>query len=213
MQKKSIALVCASIALSMSVVGCVNMGGLASNVPGASSTANVDLSGHQDKLLRSYVAAGKDVNTANKHMLDALGIKAKAVNVSTTSNAVSGSYMEDQDKANSANSLVVAEALKSHATLKTAEAKAKYAQGLIALASGVKKYVGMRNDAQSFSSSLSRVSPLQLGKLQTGVYIVKNLPTNITTLSTTLKSSIDFATQNGVSIPKDVTSINDALGS
>ena len=215
MQKKSIATVCASIALSVFAVGCVNVGDLASNVPGATGTTksagSVDLSGHQDKLLRSYVAAGEDVLTANKHMAIALGVNAEAVDAAAKAASVAGDNLEDREKAISSVAQLTANKQKLGAQTLSAAAKAKYAQGLVSLATGVKKYAGMRKDVQSFSSGLSSVSPLQLGKLQTGVYIVKNLPTNISNLSTTLSGAIDFAKQNNIPLPKGVDATN-ALG-
>ena len=91
--------------------------------------------------------------------------------------------------------------------MKDAEAKAKYAQGLLLLATGVKKYVGMGKDAQGFTSGLSNISPLQLGKLQAGVYVAKSAPTSVTNLTNVLKSAVDFAKSNGVEIPQDATSL------
>ena len=183
-----------------------NLLGAAKSVAGGSSVG-ADVGVQQDQLVRSYVAAGKDVSTANSHLLDALGIKAQAVNAAATSDSLSAKDIEAQDKAISADTAAVSEALKSGATLKDTEAKAKYAQGLLFLATGVKKYANMSKDAQGFTSGLSSVSPLQLGKLQSGIYVAKSAPTSVSNLTNVLKSAIDFAKTNGVEIPKDATSL------
>lgn len=214
--KKSIATVFMSIALTVPVISHAqfgnlgNLGGSLGGMLGGNKTSGntvSDLSGQQDQLVRSYVAAGKDVLTANSHMADALGIKAQAANAIATSDSMSASQIEEQDKAISANAKAVSEALKSGATLKDAEAKAKYSQGLISLASGMKKYLGMRSGVQNLSSGLTNAPVLQLGKLQSGVYIVKNLPTNLSNLSSVLASAVEFGKSNGVEIPADATSL------
>jgi hypothetical protein len=199
---------CAIGALTLSPVCQAQFGGmLGGMLGGKKSEASADLGAQQDQLVRRYVAAGKDVLTANGHFADALGIKAQAVNASATSDSLSAKDIEDQDKVISADAAAVSEAIKSGAKLKDAEAKAKYAQGLVALASGVKKYVDMRNDAQGFASGLSSISPLQMGKLQAGAYILKNLPSSVTNLTSVLHSAVDFAKSNGVEVPKDATSL------
>ncbi len=205
--KKLLTVAFASVALTLPVASYAQFGNLLGGGK-SSSNAGADLGGQQDQLVRNYMAAGKDVQTANGHMLEAVGLKRQALNASTSSATISGKEdIEEQDKAISADSQALSDALKAGATLTDAGAKAKYAQGLVALVSGMKKYVGMRNDVQSFSSGLSGVSPLQLGKIQSGVYIVKSLPTNMTTLSTVLRQAIEFAQKNGVKVPDDATSL------
>lgn len=203
-------LVLAAPTLSSAQFG--NIGGALTNLTGskssgASASASADVSVQQDQLVRGYVSAGREVLTANGYMASALGIKAQAINSSATSDTLSASQIEAQDKAISADSAALSEAMKSGATLKDSEAKAKYAQGLLSLTKGVKKYVDMGKDTKGFASGMSGVSPLQLGKLQSGMYIVQNLPGNVTNLSSVLKSAVDFARTNGVEVPKDATSL------
>lgn len=207
--KKIVTIVSAVVALSLPTFSHAQFGGLGNLVGGGKTApgAGADLSGQQDQLVRTYVAAGKDVLTANTQLSEALGIKAQAINAAVTSDTLSASQIEEQDKAISADAQALSEALKSGATLKDGEAKVKYGQGLISLISGVKKYAGMRSAATSFSSGLSGVSPLQLPKLQTGAYIVKSLPTSVTSLTSVLKNAVDFATKNGIEVPADATSL------
>ena len=71
----------------------------------------------------------------------------------------------------------------------------------------MKKYTDMSKSAQGFSSGLYSKNNIQLTSLQSGVYVAKSLPTNVSNLSSVLKSAIDFATKNGVEIPKEATSL------
>lgn len=208
--KKIIAISLAAVALTVAPLSHAQFGNLISTVTsGGSSSSNSggDVVAQQDQLVRSYVAAGKDVSTANSHLAEALGIKAAAINAAATSDSLSATEIEAQDKAISVGTAAVSEALKSGATLKDEQAKVKYAQGLLFLATGVKKYTNMSKDAQGFTSGLSSVSPLQIGKLQSGVYVAKSVPTSVSNLSSVLKSAVDFARNNGVEIPKDATSL------
>lgn len=205
MKKHMVALV-AVIAMAAPVAGMAQLGGLPIGGKSAGN-AGADLAGQQDALVRNYVAAGKDVLTANQHLADALGIKAQAVNDAATSDSLSAKDVEAQDKAISANAAAVSEALKGNAQLKDSEAKAKYGKGLLSLAVGVKKYVDLRKDAQAFASGMSSASPMQMGKLQSGAYVAKTLPTSITNLTTVLKSAVEFGKANGVEVPKEATSV------
>lgn len=206
--KKILAISIAASMLAAAPLSHAQFGNLLNAAKSAGgSSGGADVGAQQDQLVRSYVAAGKDVSTANGHLLDALGIKAQAVNAAATSDSLSAKDIEAQDKAISADTAAVSEALKSGATLKDNEAKAKYAQGLLFLATGVKKYTNMSKDAQGFTSGLSSVSPLQLGKLQSGIYVAKSAPTSVSNLTSVLKSAIDFAKTNGVEIPQDATSL------
>jgi hypothetical protein len=173
----------------------------------SSANAGPDLNVQQDSLVRGYVAAGGNVATANGHLAEALGIKAQALDKSVTADALSAKDVEAQDKAVSASANAVSEAIKSGATLKDAQAKVKYAEGLVWLATGLKKYSSLRNEAQGFANGLSGTSPLQLTKFQAGAYVVKSLPTGITNLASVLKTAVDFARSNGVEVPKDATSV------
>ena len=208
--KKIVAISIAASVLAVTPLSHAQFGNLLGSVKsitGSGSGGGSDIGVQQDQLVRSYVAAGKDGSTANSHLADALGIKAQVIDATATSDSLSAKDIEAQDKAISANTAAVSEALKSGATLKDAEAKAKYAQGLLLLATGVKKYVGMGKDAQGFTSGLSNISPLQLGKLQAGVYVAKSAPTSVTNLTNVLKSAVDFAKSNGVEIPQKTTSL------
>lgn len=204
--KKAVALAFVSIALTLPMTSFAQFGNLLGGAK-SSSSGGTDLSGQQNQLVRNYAAAGKDVLIANDHIGNALGIQAQAVNAAATSDAMSASELEAQDKAISTQAQAISDALKSGSTLKDGEAKKKYAQGLLSLALGLKKYLGLRSDAQNFANGLSSASPMQLPSLQSGAYIVKTLPSNLTSLTDVLKNAITFAKSNGVEVPADATSV------
>lgn len=203
--KKMVFAVVAVTAMVLPAVSEAQLGGLLGFK--SSSNSGADVGAQQDALVRNYMAAGKDVLTANGQLAEALGIKAHAVDAAAKSDSVSAKDVEAQDKAISAEAAVVSEELKKGAQLKDDAAKVKYAQGLLSLATGVKKYLGLRKDAQDFTSGMSSASPLQLGKLQAGAYVAKSLPTNISNLTGVLKSAVEFGKSNGVQIPADATSV------
>lgn len=203
--KKVFAIV-AVVALSLPAVSMAQFGGLLGGSK-SSSSAGPDLGTQQESLVRNYVAAGADVMTANDHLAEALGVQAQSVNATATADSLSAKGMADQDKAISEKASAVSEALKNGAKLKDAEAKAKYAKGLASFATGVKKYLGLRKDAESFASGVSSASPFQMGKLEAGLYVAKNLPTSLTNLTTVLKSAVEFGKSNGVAVPKNATDL------
>jgi hypothetical protein len=205
--KKSIAFAVVSMALVFPVTSFAQFGNFLGGSKPASSSTGADLSGQQSQLTRTYRAAGKDVLTANGHIGAALGIKAQAINAAATSDSMSASDLEAQDKAISADAQAISDALKSGATLKDEAARKEYAEGLVVLVQGVKKYIAMSAEAQTFANGLSSASPMQLPGLQSGAYIVKSLPTSIGNLTGLLKNAVSFARSNGVAIPADATSV------
>lgn len=191
--------------LILPAVSEAQLGGLLGGKSAAKS--GPDVGAQQDTLVRNYMAAGKDVLNANVQLSEALGIKANAADAKATSDSISAKDVEAQDKAISADAAAVSAELKKGAQLKDDEAKAKYAKGLLSFATGVKKYLGLRKDAQDFASGMSSASPLQMGKLQAGAYVAKNLPTSISNLTDVLKNAVEFGKSNGVAIPADATSV------
>lgn len=206
MKKNVVVISAVTLLLAMPGLSSAQLGNLLGGKT-AGSASGAELGAQQDQLVKNYLGAGKEVLVASGHMSQALGLKAQAVNAAATSDSLSAKDVEAQDKAISAEAEAVSEAMKKGVTLKDAEAKATYAKGLASLAIGVKKYMALRGDAQSFTSGLSGANPLQLGKLQAGAYVAKTLPTSVSNVTKVLKSAVDFAKSNGVAVPKDATSL------
>jgi hypothetical protein len=176
----------------------------------APAGASQDLGGQQDQLVRSYVTANKTVLNANAQMADALGLQTAAVASKATADSLNEGAtkgnLEDANKAVSASTTAVTEALKNAPKL-DAEAKAKFSVGLAALTKGVVQYAGMRTPAQDFAASVKSAPMLQIPKLQTGVFVATNLPTSFKNLSAALSNAVSFAKGQGIEVPADATSV------
>jgi len=175
---------------------------------GGSAAPAAELGAEQDGLVRSYVAANKDVLTANSKMAEALGLKQEAAKLQETSDALTqGSTKDNLDSANTAittsTDAVAAEMAKK--PVLDAQSKAIFGAGLLSLVSGVNKYVGVGKNVKDMGTHLSGASPLQLPKLQSAVFIVSKFPTSMSSVSTALSTAIDFAKNQGIEVPGDAT--------
>lgn len=167
-----------------------------------------DLSGAQDQLVKQYVAAGKSVLDGNSKMADAVGLvkeaaAARAAGDALTDGATKGA-LSDADKTNSETNDAVAAALKNTDKL-DGPAKEKFAAGILSLAQGLGKYIGMTSTFASFQKSLSSASPMMLPKLQSGAYIATSLPASVKNLSAALSNAISYAKSHDITVPKDAT--------
>ncbi|KWR90886.1 hypothetical protein [Cupriavidus sp. IDO] len=175
---------------------------------GKSSSGGADLTAQNDELLRGYVAASKDVLTAQSKMADALGMKDEAVKLQasadTVSNGATKDNLADADKLLTDTAKAVAEKLKANPALGEKE-KATFVAGLASLGSGMVKYVGLKDKLASFKNAVTTASPLALTKLGTGVYIVKSLPDSVTTMGGALSNAISYAKGRDIPVPADAT--------
>jgi hypothetical protein len=202
-------LLCAPLAASAQLPSLKSIPGL-NNLTGSSG----DVGGQNDSLVRGYVAANKDVLLANSQMADALGLKdaaaaSKATADALTEGATKGN-LEDSNKAVSASTDAVAAEMAKGPKLDEA-AKKKYAAGMAQLGQGMLKYVALRGPAQAFSTGLKNASPLMLPKLQSGAYIVTQLPSGLSNLGSSMKNASAFAKSNDIPVPPDATKAMAAL--
>lgn len=187
------------------------------SIPGlgnGSAGATADLGGQQDQLVKGYVSANKDVLTANSQMAEALGlkdesVKAKATADSLTEGATKGA-LDDSNKEMGSSTDAVAAELKKAPQLDAA-AKATFGAGLISLVSGVTKYVGLGGNVKDMATHLSSVSPLQLPKLQSAVFVVSKFPSALSSVSASLKNAVSFAQSHDIPVPADATKALAAL--
>ncbi len=188
------------------------------SIPGVKSLGSgapaVDLSGQQDGLVRGYVSANKDVLEANGLMAGALGLKQEAATAQATSAALTDGAtkgnLEDSNKAVGELSAKVAAAMASKPVLDE-QSKAQYSKGLLLLASGVAKFTGVGKNVSNMGSSLKSVSPMQLPKLQSAVYIVSNFPTSMTNVGGALQNAISFAQSQDIPVPASANDVLKAL--
>lgn len=182
------------------------------SIPGmrakSDNAGSVDLSGAQDQLVNQYVSAGKSVLDGNAKMADALGLTieaatARAAGDSMAAGATKGA-LSDADKASSASNKSIAAALKNTDNL-DGPAKQKFVAGMVSLAQGLGKYVGMKGSFDSFQNGLSSASPMMLPKLQSGAYIVSSFPSSVKNLSSALSNAISYAKSHDIAVPKEAT--------
>jgi hypothetical protein len=180
-------------------------------IGGASNnTGSTDLSGAQDQLVNQYISAGKSVLDGNTKMAEAVGLMDKAAasraaGDTLTEGATKGALSE-ADKTSSDTSDAVAAALKNTDKM-DGPAKEKFATGILSLAQGLVKYVGMKGSFDSFQRSLSSASPMMLTKLQSGAYIVTSFPSSVKHLSAALGNAVSYAKSHDISVPKDATDV------
>jgi len=217
MKKTAIAFATATIAAVASTVAPTSaqaqlslpsLGG--SKAPAGGSDINVQ----QDALVQSYAGANKQVLNANAKMAEALGLKDAAATSRATAEAYGSSStkdgLSDADKAAAPEIQAVSDELKKQPKLDAAS-KAKFADGITLLASGVLKYAGMRKAVTDFSAGLKSASVLSVPKLQAGAYVATNFPTGMKTLGGTLQSALSYAKSNDIPVPKDATEALAAL--
>lgn len=212
MRKLMTTVAAAAIALSCSTGALAQLGGLGGMLKSATGGGSAsDLTGQQDSLVRSYVAANKDVLTANSKMLEALNLKdAAATSQATSDSLTEGATKDNLDAANkavAASTAAVAAELAKKPVL-DANSKALYAQGLVSLASGAGKYVGLGKSVSGMSSSMSSANPMALAKLQPAVSVVSNFPTSLSNVGETLKKAVAFAKSSDIPVPANA---HDAL--
>ncbi len=208
------ALICVPLAAMAQLPSLKNLPSLPGVPAAGTSAGGGDVGGQNDSLVRGYVAANKDVLLANSQMADALGLKdaaaaSKATADALTDGATKGN-LEDSNKAVSASTDAVAAEMAKGPKLDAA-AKAKYQAGMAQLGRGMLKYAGLSGPAQAFSTSLKSASPMMLPKLQSGAYIVGQLPSGLSNLGTSMKNASAFAKNNDIPVPPDATKAMAAL--
>lgn len=175
-----------------------------------STAGSTDMSGAQTQLVQQYVAAGKSVLDGNSKMAEAVGLKKEAAAAKIAGDSLSEgstkSAISDADKTSSDTSVAVSAALKNTASL-DAPSKAKFADGILSLAQGLAKYVGMTSAVGSFTSGLTSVSPTMLPTLQSGAYIASSAPSSIKSLSSALSNAVSYAKSHDIAVPKDATDV------
>ena len=184
------------------------------NLVGGGSNSAGDLTGQQDALVRGYVAANKEVLNANSLMAEALGLKsdaaASAATASSLTEGATKDALEESNKAVAASTNAVAAELAKKPVL-DASSKALYSKGLLTLASGVTKFVGVGKNVGTMGNNLKSAPLTQLPKLQSAAYVVSNFPGSMGNVSDALKNAIAFAQSQDIPVPADATAALAAL--
>ncbi|MCK9189779.1 hypothetical protein [Acidithiobacillus sp.] len=188
---------------------------------GGSAQSSGDPVAASNQLVGQYVAGNISVLTAQKDMAQALHLKGQVATIKATltslktgaAGKVGKSGLEHAGTIIGGSSKAIAEAQAKKPIL-SAEDKIDYAKGLGSLGGGILHYVGMKNAASSFSSSVSSLSPMTAAQdasaLSSGLYVVKSLPSSISNLGSSLNEAVSFAKSNKIAVPASATN---ALGS
>jgi hypothetical protein len=208
MKLNAIALACvfaastASAQLSLPSVGKLT-GGTSSSAEGGNEVAQ------QDKLVRAYVAANKEVLVAQSKMAEAVGLKESAAKLKSTADALGDGAtkgnLSDADKIQSDSSKEISERLKDGNLKMDAQSQALYGSGMASLGLGVVKYVGMRPHITEFANTLKASPMLAATKLSAGAYVVANFPGNAKNVYDTLSLSTAYAKSQDIPVPADAT--------
>jgi len=181
-----------------------------------------DAVGMQEGVVRKYVEASKQLNTAQTELLYAFGLKDQAAALEAQAKALgSGATLdkdgiEKQKKLSDDANKAIQEKIDSGAQL-TAEGKQHYVKSLSPYAAAVGITTKMPNELTSFSSAaqsqIQSASVLEktkvISKLSAGTYLVKELPGFSTGLLSCLGKIVSYANKNQIPVPKDATA---ALG-
>lgn len=188
----------------------LGFGDLKSLTSKAGSSGSSDMSGAQTQLVQQYVSADKSVLDGNSKMAEAVGLKAAAAAARAAGDSLTEgstkSAISDADKTSSDTSNAVSAALKNTGTM-DAPSKAKFADGMLSLAQGLAKYIGMAGSVGSFTSGLTSVSPTMLPMLQSGAYIASSAPGSIKNLSSALSNAVSYAKSHDITVPADATDV------
>jgi hypothetical protein len=184
---------------SMPSLGGLTGGGSSSGDPGA----------QQDQLVRSYVAANRDVLNAQANLADAVGLKDRAVALKSTADSLGDGAtkgnLADADKIQSDASKEISARLNDGNLQMDEQSKAKYAAGMASLGTGVLKYIGLRPQITSFGGALKASPMLAMTKLNSGAYIVTNFPGAAKNVYDTLGYTTAYAKSHDIPVPADAT--------
>lgn len=207
-----VAIAVTSPSLALAQFSVPSIGGIGGKSGGGAPAA--DLSGQQDALVRNFVAASKEVLTANSKLAGALGLKAQAFSAEQTAgqlgDGATKGNLEDSNKVVGDTSGAIKQELAKKPVLDAA-AKATYAQGLGHLVQGTVKYAGMGKDVTAMGNSMKSANPMALTKLGSAAYVVSKFPGSASDLYNTLKVAIDFARDQGIQVPADANAALDAV--
>ena len=185
----------------------------------STATSTADAGGMQDSLIKKYVDAARDINTAQTHLANAFGLKDKTTLLEATgkaleSGAVDKSSIEKQMSLSNTLSEEIKKKIAGGAQLSD-EGKKEYAASLEPLATGVMKVSKLSPDLATFAdsakqqlSSGSLVEKAQItNKLSSGMYLVTNAPSFISNTSSSLKQILNYGQNNKIPLPKEATDI------
>jgi hypothetical protein len=209
MKRKIAAIIIGASLWGLSGMASAQFGGLGKIIPGASSGSSESVS--PEGIINKYVSGQKYVLNAESKMLEALKKKDQAdllaLQAQNLTEGATEDALKEAAKTQTEGSQALEAEFKGKNIVMDAESKEKFVAGLADLGRGISQYADMRKEVSGFTPSPTSLG----GSAKSALYIVKTLPGSITSLSSTLKSSIDFATANNIPIPKEAADATSAI--
>jgi hypothetical protein len=205
----------ASNAFAFGIPGIPGIPGVGQSSDAAPAAQGVDPAVAQDQLVQAYVAADRNVLQSQVQIATALGLKDEAAKAQAAADALSSGATKDGLQDTNTTQSEVSKAITTRLADKTApalsdEAKAQFVAGMAFLAKGAIGYGRLKDNVATFKSSMSALSPLQLGmastKLGAGLYVVKTAPNNAKDVYDALNGAVSFAKDRGIPVPSDIAS-------
>ena len=203
MKRKFLAVVVGLTLVTISSVSFAQFGGLGAALGGK----NVGSGGvSAEDLVKSYVGGTKQVMGAEAKLLEAVGLKTNAEKVEFSAKSLTEgptkASLEEVLQVQTENNKALADSMGANKVVLSAESKKTYVAGVVNLVKGIKSYIGMSSDVQGFKPSITSMG----AAAGAAMFVVKSLPDSISSLKNTLKSAIDFAKENKITLPSDATS-------
>ena len=185
----------------------------------ASGGQSVDASGLQEGLVKKYVAANVEINTAQTLLAQSLGLKDSAASLEANAKALSSGNLDQKSLSGinqtSENVNQQISAAMAESKPLSDDSKKLYAESLPHFVKGMGISKDLPAELKTFSSSAqqqisaaSMIDKLKVkDKLAVGMYLVSDAPKFITNTSSTLKSVLTYAKANKIETPKNATDV------
>lgn len=202
MKKNLIGTIVGLTVATLSVPAFAQFGALG-NALGGNSGSSVSA----DSLVKSYVTGTQLVMSSDVSLLKALNMKEQAekeeIAAKNLTQGPTTANLEEAAKIQTESSKAIGDTMDAKRVTLTADSKKDYVRGVVDLVKGIKAYTGMAGDVKNFKPSIS-----SLGSGATAaLFVVKSMPSTLSSLKDTLKRSIAFAKENKIELPADATSV------
>lgn len=213
MKHRNIIIIGLALALTLTCgTAQAQLGGLKKKSFGGGSSAGVDLTGQQDKIMKDYSAAGALLAEAMGLTIEALGSKAEADKFRAEAKDIKGEAKNkkglEQIHTVLGNGSKKVDELIAKADKLTDEQKAKVKQSLVPFGSGLAIDTGLialSVETAKQAQEEVKSNPLAATKFAPAVYVASVLPGDVKVTGQSLGNYIKLAQKNGIEVPADVT--------
>jgi hypothetical protein len=215
-RKVAVVLLGATLFCALPAHAQMKLPGLGGKSDSSSSSSAVPDEAAQDALVQQFLKSQMPVLDAQTAFAKAFGLAEQVQALEAQKQALSsGATDKDALKKSSEVGESAQKALDAAQAAKPvldAEAKAHYAEGLVALVMAAVEGKKLTDEAQGFADAMKSVRGPQAmslaSKLSAGVWVAKESPGYIKSLYGNLKSALTFAKANDIPVPKDADSLS-----